>query len=140
MSPYAFANKTVLAEYEHLHRKCKQWLSRYALWSKWAGFPNPTLTDIMRTPEWYAANGLTPPRFSWHYVGCAMDLRVRNSRTGKAILSPDEEASAKAWIVGESTPSSMWEIIFKDHGTGPHWHIAYRDFSLRKKWEAAHGS
>jgi hypothetical protein len=71
-------------------------------------------------------------RPSWHPRWTAVD--VRNKTYPLPI-----RVKAERWLemrcadVGGRRP---WELITEDHGTGPHWHIARRDFAWLKRLES----
>jgi len=58
---------------------------------------------------------------SWHLRKTALD--VRNS-----IYPTEVRESVEKWIRNRC-PKPEWEVITENHGSGPHWHIARRDFS-----------
>lgn len=90
-----------------------------------ATFPELTITCITRTPEENAALYDGKPRFSWHILSTAADVRNKHYRMRQKVL-------VTAWIIRYTKASSLWELVFKDHGTGPHWHLAHKDFGLRR--------
>jgi hypothetical protein len=96
--------------------------------SEETGLPEPVGTSISRDVDFYEDEGLPVKKFSWHFVDCAIDLRVKH-------YTPDQLALVIGWF-SEKCRSSEWELYHKNHGTGPHIHVAYREFGLRKKWEA----
>lgn len=91
-------------------------------WSQRAKIPEPYVVDVTRSPAENAAAGGSAT--SWHLLACAVDLRVTH-------YSEPEHAAVVAWLVGRCF-GSTWELITKVHGTGPHVHLAYRDFGRRK--------
>lgn len=71
-------------------------------------------------------------RPSWHPRWTAVDVRNKN-------YPPPIREQVERWLatrcadVGGRRP---WELITEDHGTGPHWHIARRDFAWLKRLES----
>lgn len=66
-------------------------------------------------------------RFSWHLVGCAVDLR--NSH-----YSQKELAGVMAWLRNGRTVGP-WEILSHDVSSGFHIHVGRRDFEFRTRHE-----
>jgi hypothetical protein len=137
-----FASKDLAAEWANVHKALKILADKFEKWSRWAKMPNPMVTALSRGgPEWYTSRKLVPPKFSWHYpmpvydeqlqvarfVVCAVDFRnVHYNNRQRTIINK--------WF-GDQCPRGEWELITTDHGTGPHIHVAYRDFLLRRAWE-----
>lgn len=67
-------------------------------------------------------------KFSWHRVYCAID--IRNSTYDKAT----REKILKFLKTGRA--DSSWEILMHDVGRGDHFHVGYRDFGWRRKYES----
>lgn len=63
-------------------------------------------------------------RFSWHLVGCAVDIR-NTHYTAK-------ELSAVMSFLRQGRPIGPYEILSHDVASGAHCHIGFRDFSRRK--------
>lgn len=97
-------------------------LDRYCMVQQ---LPGPIVTAVSRDPSFYEDH-----RFSWHLVDCAVDLRNRH-------YTPGQRDAVESWLAAKCA-SSEWELITHDHGTGPHIHVAYREFGLRKIWDRAH--
>lgn len=86
-----------------------------------------------------AARELARMRFSWHLHFAAVDLRDR--------YAPVHRAKILYWLT-ERCPrhardpktkklvKGPWEFIHKPHGTGPHFHIARRDYAWQKSHPA----
>lgn len=112
------------------------------------GFQHPQLADLCRdldakTREWQAADPKFPdatvtcldrdeaknaevtgkPK-SWHLVRCAVDFRSKHYDFKQAAKVID--------FLRERCPQPFWELVLIPHGTGPHFHVAYRDFSWRR--------
>lgn len=75
------------------------------------------VTCLDRTEEENEADGGQPN--SWHLFKCAADLRIKH------LTSEQQKLVAKFLIARCKRPN--WELVLKDHGTGPHFHIARRD-------------
>lgn len=60
---------------------------------------------------------------SWHLWRCAVDFRSKHYEFQQAARAID-------WL-RERCPQPMWELVLVPHGTGPHFHVAVRDFSWR---------
>jgi hypothetical protein len=90
--------------------------------------PGVILTALWRTPDFYARNGLSPKPFSWHFVKSAADLRIWH-------WSAAQQALIRGWLDGKCEPP-IWEVLVEKHGTGEHFHLARKDFSRRRAWEA----
>jgi hypothetical protein len=110
-----------------LHFKTRELCKAFEKFSEQAGLPEPVITSISRDPDFYEDEGLPTKKFSWHYVNCAADLRVKH-------YSPTQLALVIGWF-SEKCRSSEWELDHENHGTGPHVHVAYREFGLRRDWE-----
>jgi hypothetical protein len=106
------------------HDELKRLLISLDVWCQGEGIEGVVLTDVFRTPSFYKEY-----RWSWHYVGCAADLRIWH-------WSPAQQAKAIQWLK-EQASGSEWEVVVEDHGTGPHFHVAYRDFRRRREWESS---
>lgn len=108
-----------------------------------SGLPTFTVTDAIRTPDeqeglWWGdylkkgyleteARAKARAQFSWHLVATAADFRG---------FKPWGEERARVWgWLKQHCASSEWELLEHDVGTGRHFHLAYRDFGRRKKWE-----
>lgn len=65
-------------------------------------------------------------RPSWHKVWAAVDIRVHG-------IPNEVIALMKLWLK-EHCISPMWEVITETHGTGPHIHLARKDFDWLKKF------
>lgn len=110
-----------------LHFKVRELLKAFEKFSVEAGLAEPVVTAISRDEDFYDREGLPVKKFSWHFVDCAADLSVKR-------YSPVQLAQAVGWF-SEKCRSSEWELVHKNHGTGPHIHVGYREFGLRRKWE-----
>jgi hypothetical protein len=103
-------------------------------------FPEVVVTHVLRTDDeqealyWKAIlkkEGCTEvearlrarEKFSWHKVGCAVD--IRNSEYSKSQL---EEVMAYL-RAGRAIP--LWELLSHDVGNGAHVHIGRKDFTWR---------
>lgn len=62
---------------------------------------------------------------SWHLFRCATDLRSKH-------YTPQQAARVMDWIKAHCE-QPLWETVLVPHGTGPHFHVARRDFSWRKE-------
>lgn len=123
-----FARIQLAAEYAKLHPKVRAELEGLAEATAKFSYPPLTLTAISRSPEFYAEHGLKTPTWSWHYPDCAADIRVRD-------YSQEERKFCEDWLESRCG-GSEWQLLAEDHGTGPHFHLAYKDFSRRRDWEA----
>lgn len=85
--------------------------------------PGVVVTAVSRDPDFYPAG-----RFSWHLVDCGVDIRTHH-------YSRDQLHRVEAWILTKCR-SAGWEVITKQHGTGPHIHIAWKEKGLRDAYEA----
>ena len=124
---FSFKSKAVEDQFDNLHPELKTILEELGHWSASAKIPMPVVTCLVRTPEENRAiyNGVD--RFSWHLAKpdgtiCAMDLRVVH-------YTDDSRAKVLKWILERCPDAKKWEVIYKPHGTGPHYHIAIRDRS-----------
>lgn len=102
-------------------------LRQFIQFSEEQDLPPPLVTGFDRDPKFYEQNGLKVPAFSWHLVGCALDLRSIHYTEPQLKL-------VESWLTQHCTPSHDWELITKLHGTGPHIHVAYRDRRRRAGW------
>lgn len=87
------------------------------------------ITDIFRDPKFYADK-----RWSWHFCGCAMDIRTRN-------LTDLDRARFVAWLQGRCFNSKLKiDIVSEPNAAkGPHIHIEIEDWDRRRKWEQRTG-
>lgn len=113
-----------------LHEETRKVAEEFDRWTVQQGMPEAVVTAISRDAPFYTAKGLRKPKFSWHFTDCAVDFRNRH-------YTPAQKQKCRVWLKQRLT-GSQWEVVLKDHGTGPHFHIAYRDFSRRREWEARH--
>lgn len=65
-------------------------------------------------------------RSSWHKPWTAVDI-------GLADWNTPEVLSLHLWLQ-KRCPKPMWEVIDEPHGTGPHLHIARRDYGWLKEF------
>ena len=110
-----------------LHYKVRDLCNELEAESKKRGWHEPVVTAVSRDVDFYLKRGLKPKAFSWHFVDCAVDLRNWH-------YTPEQLPNVLEWLKSK-TDSSEWEVVTEDHGTGPHFHIGYRDFSRRRAWE-----
>ena len=134
-----FASHTLAVRYVAVHPDLRRLLRLLVNFSEREKLPAPVVTGLDRDEGWYKRNGLKTPLFSWHYalpqfgenhstfIICAVDLR--NKHYTKA-----QKTKVEAWL-RETFKSPEYELVIVDHGTGPHYHIARRDFLLRRNWE-----
>jgi len=141
-----FARKEMEEEFFiNLIAPTRQLILNLALFSKESGLPKPVVTGLSRTREWYEQRHLPPLPFSWHYrvpdpaftnpetkevrwFTCAADLRIIHYKD-------DQLGTVTEWLKLRC-PDSRWEVITKLHGTGPHIHVAFKDYRLRRLYEA----
>jgi hypothetical protein len=120
-----FARPLLAKEFDaRLHPEARQVVLDLDAYSELEDLPLPVVTAISRAPDWYAANGLKPNPNSWHLYDCAVDLR--NSH-----YSAEHLHRVCAWLKNRCLPPERWELVFTLHGTGPHLHIAKKDWSWR---------
>jgi hypothetical protein len=91
---------------------------------KW-GLGELAVTDILRDPSFYPSK-----RWSWHYCGCAIDLRTRN-------LSPEDRARMVAWIQGWARGhlKLKCDVVLESD----HLHVEVEDWDWRRKYEQRTG-
>lgn len=129
-SGIGFTSERVAVEWERcLHPDSKDLVTRLGAYSATIGAPQPVITAISRARSWYSANGLPVNENSWHLYDCAVDLRVTH-------YTPEQRALVIKWLEQETAPKKdegvkKWELVTKLHGTGPHIHLARRDFAWR---------
>lgn len=140
--------------YFNLVANARELALRFAQFSKDNGLPTPVLTALSREPGFYEKNGLTRKLFSWHYrihdpafknedgttrwFTCGMDWRNIGGAT--PLYRADQLQTVNEWWKDHCKPSAQWELITKTHGTGPHIHVAFRDYRLRRLWDAANNA
>lgn len=107
---------------EELHPRTRDLMEQLAAWSAQHSLPAPVVTCIVRDPN----DPLEKGRFGWHQAKTAVDLRCYH-------YSTEQAEKVVRWLESSCQPRKEWELITKVHGTGPHYHIAYRDF----RWQAA---
>ncbi len=61
---------------------------------------------------------------TWHKAFCAVDIRLSDWT--------EEQKVELAAVLHDRFPKPMWEAIIEPHGTGPHLHLAKRDFGWLK--------
>ena len=124
-----FKRATLALEMELVHQRLFELLTRFERFCVGMGYGEPVITSLGRSPAFYVVNGLPPKKFSWHYTRpiCAADLR-------KHHLTPQQLEACEAWWE-ENTKGPQWEFLSESHGTGSHWHVAWRDFVLRKAYQ-----
>ncbi len=120
-------------EFDHCHPELRALALEFEEASRQNGWPEPEITSIFRTLDFYEKNDLKPNLNSWHLFKCAMDYSVRE-------YTPEIRALVIRWWEervlkeGDSQFGKKWELITKLHGTGPHIHIARRDFAWKEKY------
>lgn len=134
-----FAGPGIALEYENAHPKTKALVEAVDSFCTESGFPEVVLTDVERVEDFYAQNNLKAKAFSWHFacpgeksgttVVCGVDMRTKHWT--------DKQRHDVQSFVQTKCNSAEWEVITRDHGTGPHFHVAYRDFGARRRWEQA---
>lgn len=94
--------------------------------SKGIGLHGPDLTQYLAIKDLSPIGVKTWCRLrsSWHKPFCAVDI-------GLSGWKPESVAVATEFLAGQC-PKPMWEIISEPHGTGPHLHIARRDYGWLK--------
>jgi len=118
-----FKHPHLANEYEKLlHPRTRELLNALTKWSAEQGLPAPLATCIVRNPN----DPLEGGKFGWHQAKTAVDLRCSH-------YSSDQQKAVVQWLEQMCQPRKEWELITKVHGTGPHYHVAYRDF----RWSAA---
>ena len=138
-------------EFDHLHPELRALLLELDQWSGEHKFAAVLVAHALRTlddqeriylPIYQENTGLPPERaralarqrFSWHLVGCAVD--IRNSH-----YSEDERRTVVSWLRGRVEPvAGDWELLEHDIGRGEHIHIARRDVAWRKAHSPHGGS
>lgn len=122
-----FKSKALMAEFAtRLHPEAARVAQELDSWLREQHWPRLEFTSISRDAGWYERNGLLAPLFSWHLVDCAWDMRIRH-------YTPEHLTTIEAWL-REKCSGPQWELVFRLHGTGPHFHVAYRCFARRKAY------
>lgn len=96
---------------------------------KW-GLGELVITDILRDPKFYPSK-----QWSWHYCGCAIDLRTKN-------LSATDAARMEAWVLGYVAGAIDLKVDVvpePNAAKGPHLHIEIEDWDWRRKYEQQTG-
>ena len=138
-----FKSEHLETEFDHLHPELRRLVSELDQWSAEHRFPAPIVTHALRSLDdqeriyapIYADNtglpverckSLARQRFSWHLVGCAVDLR-------NAHYSDDERRAVMGFVHNHIEPCpGNWEVLAHDIGRGDHLHLARRDVAWRK--------
>lgn len=131
-------------EYALLHRKVTEAADALDAFLRAEGLPDMMVTHVFRTAgqqeDFYwkqyindfhgveaEARKLARNKFSWHRVYCAMDIRNN---------CYDRQAKERIFkFLKKGRESSQWEILLHDIGRGDHFHVGYRDYAARRKWE-----
>ena len=117
-----FASAGKLIEFAGaLHPKAREKALLFDSFCIGEGMGESFVTSVSRRADFYA-NG----KFSWHLVDCAVDFRNKHLSERQLLLCEE-------WLRAECA-SSEWELVTKPHGTGPHFHLAYKSYSLRKRF------
>lgn len=144
-----FKTAAIEQQYPRLHLELRKVLTELEVQNELWELPKLVITEAFRTPAeqeeiyWRSmlkrkdvtgkmvpvpereARMLARRKFTFHFVGAAVDLRAHD---------PDR---ALAWLQGR-----LWnvraghELLIHDVGTGKHLHVAVRDVEGRKKYEA----
>lgn len=96
---------------------------------KW-GLGELVVTDILRDPKFYASK-----KWSWHFCGCAMDIRTKN-------LSAADVARVVSWVQGWLRGHSKLKcdvVLEPNAALGPHLHVEVEDMDWRRKYEQRTG-
>jgi hypothetical protein len=95
------------------------------------GLGHVVITDVMRTPAFY---GNEVPPFSWHYVGCAIDIRSNQLRPAKKLLVFD-------WLSKRCPKGLGWDVVFEPNAPrGEHFHVEYEVKRLKDEWRQKHAA
>lgn len=109
-----------------LHPKVRDVVTRFDRFCIGMDYGHAILTDISRTPDFYEKRALEAPSFSWHFIDCAVDMRNWH-------LTPEKREACEVWLQ-EQCPGSQWQFLKEKHGTAEHWHLAFKDYSLRREF------
>lgn len=114
---------------EALHPATRDLVNEFDAWATKNGLPDTVVTSVVRTLAENRAIYKGVDRFSWHLCRCAVDLRNHH-------YTPEQKKQAEAWLAVRCE-RPRWEFVPQDHGTGPHFHIAIRDFRWRTLYTPA---
>lgn len=113
-------------------------------WCLANGYPEVTLTHVLRTKDdqidiyWLsiqkanpgmtvqAARNAAAKKFSWHLVGCAVDIR-------NTVYTTTQLVNINAHLKLKTKPG-VWEILNHDVGRGEHLHVGIRDVNWRNTY------
>lgn len=126
-------------EFGALHPSTRGLAEDLDAWSLENGVPEVVVTHVLRTADdserlylpMYLKLGYTPEearrraraRFSWHLVGCAVDLRNSHYTAvqRKQVMQ----------YLRQHCPSGTCELLEHDIGRGNHIHLAFKDEQWR---------
>ncbi len=103
--------------YDVVHPDLRAKTGEFCNWCDAEGLPIPVITRIYSTEEENAALGGVPN--SDHLWAMAIDFRNRN-------WSAEQRARGEGWF-RDNCDLGKYQLVLKDHGTAPHWHIGRRD-------------
>ncbi len=139
--------KTPVLELEFtagLHPRVKAKIEDLDAWCQANHYPEVTLTHILRTKDeqidiyWtsiqkanpgmtiQAARNAAAKKFSWHLVGCAVDIR-------NTVYTLQQLVNIQAHLKLRTKPGE-WEVLNHDVGRGEHLHCGLKDVSWRNTY------
>lgn len=99
-------------------------------WSVREDLPEPFVVRLWATEEEqraiYKLAADKPVRFSYHFVGCAVDLGVRDYN--------EQQRGRVVDFLRTNWPPPRYDVIDQLHGTGPHIHVEVNARELAHGW------
>ncbi len=92
---------------------------------KHLGWGDLVVTDVIRTPDFYPDE-----RWSWHFCGCAFDIRTKG-------YSTEMIERIIGWLEGWAHHSEFKVDVVNEQKAvrGPHIHVEVEDHEWRRKYE-----
>lgn len=128
-----------------LHPAVKDIVKDLDDWSKEQGLPSVVITHVLRTREdmevlyWKRihrqanppisealARSMARRKFSWHLVGCAVDIRNNH-------YLPGQRKAVMAKLRTLAKPAHKFELLEHDIGRGDHIHLGIKDEDWKKE-------
>lgn len=119
-----FADEDVQLEYEAIHPRLRQVAKDLSTWSEEWALPPVVLTDVERDEERNRAVDGAENSLHLDRPSRAFDLRTIGP--GPTPHYTVHERALVQKYLELRCPSRSYELIFKNHGTGPHFHVGLR--------------
>lgn len=119
-----FKTTALVTEYFGAHPNIREVLRELNRQVDSWGFPPLTLTDVLRDASFYRV-----PKFSWHFCGCAVDVRTHG-------YDAEQKALVYGWLLNRCPKSGGWDVLLENEGRPEeHLHVEFEDSTRRREYE-----